>query len=146
MFSLHCRHGKCTGVSTLVEGMHEKREKKARRKERRNGRKKKEGERERKGRKGEKEREAQCIFIGGGKGIRVALKNTDESPVFKIPVRLRGFALREKGAEEREREREEEWGWWGSGLKGLLERRWRAKRKRGEGVERSESTDCRGDK
>ena len=24
------------------------------------------------------------------------LKNTDESPVFKIPVRLRGFALREK--------------------------------------------------
>lgn len=105
MFSLHCRHGKCTGVSTLVERMHEKREKKARRKERRNGRKKKEGERERKGRKGEKEREAQCIFIGGGKGIRVALKNTDESPVFKIPVRLRGFALREKGAEERERER-----------------------------------------
>lgn len=66
---------------------------------------KKEGEREREGRKGEKEREAQCIFIGGGKGIRVALKNTDESPVFKIPVRLRGFALREKGAEERERER-----------------------------------------
>lgn len=142
MFSLHCRHGTCTGVSTLVEGMHEKRDgKKEGMEGKRNG---EEGGREREGRKGEKEREAQCIFIGGGKGIRVALKNTDESPVFKIPVRLRGFALREKGAEERERE--EEWGWWGSGLKGLLERRWRAKRKRGEGVERSESTDCRGDK
>lgn len=48
---------------------------------------------------------APCIFIGGtrGKGIRVALKNTDESPVFKIPVRLRGFALREKGVGERGR-------------------------------------------
>lgn len=103
MFSLHCRHGTCTGVSTLVEGMHEKRDgKKEGMEGKRNG---EEGGREREGRKGEKEREAQCIFIGGGKGIRVALKNTDESPVFKIPVRLRGFALREKGAEERKRER-----------------------------------------
>lgn len=30
------------------------------------------------------------------KEIGGMLKNTDESPVFKIPVRLRGFALREK--------------------------------------------------
>lgn len=136
--------------------MHGKNERKSRDgkkewKERETARKEGEGEREkeRRGKRKEKDR-APCIFIGGtrGKGIRVALKNTDESPVFKIPVRLRGFALREKGVEERKRERkrEEEWGWWGSGLKGLLERRWRAKRKRGEGVERSESTDCRGDK
>lgn len=76
--------------------MLEKRKKKPRWKE-------KEGGRER-----EKEREGKrrIVYIyrrGRGKGRRVALKNTDESPVFKIPVRLRGFALREKGAGKRGR-------------------------------------------
>lgn len=52
-------------------------------------------------------------WVGGGGGQRgkeeiVPRRNTDESPVFKIPVRLRGFALRGKrwensGARERDR-------------------------------------------
>lgn len=102
-------------------------------------RKKKDEERDEKRGKIEKRLYVRIYVCVRKKKTGVTLKNTDESPVFKIPVRFRGFALPREEVGNRE-----EWGWWG--LKGLLERRWRTKRKRGEGVERSESTDCRGDK